>query len=732
MEMQQFYYDNKIVKNFIYATIVWGVVGMTIGLMVAFLFIFPNYMEGIPWLSFGRLRPLHTNAVIFAFVGNAIFAGVYYSTQRLLKARMYSDFLSKFNFWGWQLIIVGAAITLPLGFTTTKEYAELEWPFDIAIAVVWVAFGANLIGTMLRRRQRHLYVAIWFYIATFVTVAVLHIFNSLELPVSAFKSYSVYAGVQDALVQWWYGHNAVAFFLTTPFLGLMYYFVPKAANRPVYSYRLSIVHFWSLIFIYIWAGPHHLLYTALPEWAQNLGVAFSVMLLMPSWGGMINGLLTLRGAWDKVRVDPVLKFMVVAITGYGMATFEGPMLSLKNVNAIAHFTDWIIAHVHVGALAWNGFLTFGMIYWLVPRLFKTNLHSIKLANIHFWIGTLGIILYALPMYVAGFTQASMWKQFRPDGNLVYGNFLETVTEIMPMYAMRAVGGTLYIIGMLILVYNVYVTVKNSSKVEDELAEAPALERVSKRRVAGEGWHAVLERKPVKLTIWATIAILIGGIVQIVPTIMVKSNIPTITSVKPYTPLELEGRDIYIREGCVGCHSQMVRPFRDEVARYGEYSKAGEYVYDHPFLWGSKRTGPDLHRVGGKYSDNWHFNHMYDPSSTSSGSIMPRYPWLIVGSGSELDKSMTEAKMRAMVTLGVPYTEDDIANAQKQMTEQGTQIEKNLYSDPDFVASYEADKQKGGADFIEMKNREIVALIAYLQRLGTDIKVEDLEDKTTEN
>ena len=701
----------------------WGVVGMLVGLLLAFMFLFPNLTDGISWLSFGRLRPLHTNAVIFAFVGNAIFAGVYYSSQRLLKARMFSDALSKINFWGWQLIIVGAAITLPLGYTTSKEYAELEWPFDIAIALIWVVFGWNLIGTILKRRQRHLYVAIWFYIATFVTVAVLHIFNSLEMPVSAMKSYSVYAGVQDALVQWWYGHNAVAFFLTTPFLGLMYYFVPKAANRPVYSYRLSIVHFWSLIFIYIWAGPHHLLYTALPEWAQNLGVAFSVMLLMPSWGGMINGLLTLRGAWDKVRTDPVLKFMVVAITGYGMATFEGPMLSLKNVNAIGHFTDWIIAHVHVGALAWNGFLTFGMIYYLVPKLFKTKLYSLGLANLHFWIGTLGIIMYALPMYVAGFTQASMWKQFNPDGTLTYGNFLETVTEIIPMYWMRAIGGTLFIVGMLILVYNIIVTIKNGSKVSDELAEAPALQNVSKRRTANEGWHTWLERKPVQLTILATIAILIGGIVQIVPTIMVKSNIPTISSVQPYTPLELEGRDIYIREGCVGCHSQMIRPFRSEVERYGEYSKAGEYVYDHPFLWGSKRTGPDLHRVGGKYSDNWHLNHMYDPQSTSSGSIMPAYQWLV---RNELDKSQTEAKMKAMVSLGVPYTDEDIANAQKAMLDQGTQIEKNLYSDPDFAETYEADKTAGGANFVEMRNREIVAIIAYLQRLGTDIKVNNLE------
>ncbi|MUU78194.1 cytochrome-c oxidase, cbb3-type subunit I [Winogradskyella endarachnes] len=732
MEMQQFYYDNKIVKKFIYATIVFGVVGMLVGLILAFMFLFPNLTDGISWLSFGRLRPLHTNAVIFAFVGNAIFAGVYYSTQRLLKARMFSDLLSNINFWGWQLIIVGAAITLPLGYSTSKEYAELEWPFDIAIAVIWVAFGINLIGTMLKRRQRHLYVAIWFYIATFVTVAVLHIFNSLEIPVSftGMKSYSVYAGVQDALVQWWYGHNAVAFFLTTPFLGLMYYFVPKAANRPVYSYRLSIVHFWSLIFIYIWAGPHHLLYTALPEWAQHLGVAFSVMLLMPSWGGMINGLLTLRGAWDKVRTDPVLKFMVVAITGYGMATFEGPMLSLKNVNAIAHFTDWIIAHVHVGALAWNGFLAFGMIYWLIPRLFKTKLYSIGLANVHFWIGTLGIMLYALPLYVAGFAQASMWKQFNPDGSLVYGNFLETVTEIMPMYWMRAIGGTLYLSGLLILVYNVIMTIaKSEHKVTDELAEAPALKRVSKRRVSGEGWHTWLERKPIQLTIYATIAILIGGIVQIVPTIVVKSNIPTISSVKPYTPLELEGRDLYIREGCVGCHSQMIRPFRSEVERYGEYSKAGEYVYDHPFLWGSKRTGPDLHRVGGKYSDNWHFNHMYDPQSTSSGSIMPAYQWLI---RNELDKSDTEKKMETMVSLGVPYTKEDIANAQASMLEQGTNIEKNLYSDPDFVASYEADKAAAGENFVEMRNREIVALIAYLQRLGTDIKVKDIIEETAQN
>ena len=722
MELEQFYYDNKIVKKFTYATIFWGIIGMSIGLLLATLFLFPNLTDGISWLSFGRLRPLHTNAVIFAFVGNAIFAGIYYSLQRLLKARMFSDALSNINFWGWQFIIVAAAITLPLGYTSSKEYAELEWPIDIAIAVIWVAFGINMIGTILKRRQRHLYVAIWFYLATFVTVAVLHIFNSLALPVGFLKSYSVYAGVQDALVQWWYGHNAVAFFLTTPFLGLMYYFIPKMANRPVFSYRLSIVHFWSLIFIYIWAGPHHLLYSALPDWAQNLGVAFSIMLLFPSWGGMINGLLTLRGAWDKVRTDPTLKFMVVAITGYGMATFEGPMLSLKSVNAIAHYTDWIVAHVHVGALAWNGFLTFGMIYWMLPRLFKTKLWSNALANFHFWIGTLGIILYALPMYVAGFLQASMWKQFNPDGTLVYGNFLETVTEIMPMYWMRAIGGSLYILGAFVMLYNLVQTIRNGSEVTDELAEAAPLERVSKKRLAGEGYHNWLERRPVQLTLLATVAILIGGIVQIVPTILVKSNIPTISSVQPYTPLELEGRDIYIREGCVGCHSQMIRPFRSEVERYGEYSKAGEYVYDHPFLWGSKRTGPDLMRVGGKYSDSWHLNHFYDPQSISAGSIMPGYKWIILN---ELDKSETENKMEVMVNLGVPYTPEDIARAQEWMTEQGISIEENLRSDPDFARNYEANKanaKENNVEFVEMRNREIVALIAYIQRLGTDIKI----------
>ncbi|MFM6938017.1 MAG: cytochrome-c oxidase, cbb3-type subunit I, partial [Aquirufa sp.] len=650
--------------------------------------------------TFGRIRPLHTNAVIFAFVGNAIFAGVYYSLQRLLKARMFSDFLSNLHFWGWQLIIVSAAITLPLGITTSHEYAELEWPIDIAITLIWVTFGINMFGTIFKRRERHLYVAIWFYIATFITVAVLHLTNSMQLPISVFKSYYVYAGVQDALIQWWYGHNAVAFFLTTPFLGLMYYFLPKMANRPVYSYRLSILHFWALIFIYIWAGPHHLLYSSLPDWAQSLGVVFSIMLIAPSWGGMINGLLTLRGAWDQVRENTILKFMVVGITCYGMATFEGPMLSLKNINAIAHFTDWIVAHVHVGALGWNGFLTFAMLYWLVPRIFQTTLFSEKLVKTHFWIGTIGIALYAIPMYISGFTQGMMWKQFTAEGTLQYGNFLDTTLQVLPMHMMRAVGGTLYLAGAIIMAYNLFKTMAQGTLLANEAAEAAPL-AIDEQPEAGAHWHRWIERKPIQLLVASLIMILIGSLVELIPTFMVKSNVPTIEAVQPYTSLELEGRDIYIREGCVGCHSQLVRPFRSETERYGEFSKSGEFVYDHPFLWGSKRTGPDLHREGGKYPDSWHYHHMREPQSMSPGSIMPAYGVLYEQS---LNTSQTQDKLNAMKKLGVPYSEAQIQHAVADLNKQAKEIQARLAG----------EKIKVSAD------KEIIALIAYLQRLGTDI------------
>ncbi len=717
MKQETFYYDNKIVKYFTYATIIWGLIAMLVGVLAALQMAMPVFNFEMQYTTFGRVRPIHTNGAIFAFVGNGIFMGVYYSLQRLLKARMFSDLLSRIHFWGWQLIIVLAVITLALGFTTGKEYAELEWPIDILIAVIWLTFGVNMFGTIVKRRVKHLYVAIWFYIATFITVTLLHVVNSMELPVSFMKSYSWYAGVQDALVQWWYGHNAVAFFLTTPYLGLMYYYIPKAANRPVYSYRLSIVHFWSFLFIYIWAGPHHLLYTALPDWAQSLGTVFSIMLIAPSWGGMLNGLLTLRGAWDKVRDSATLKFLVVAVTAYGMATFEGPMLALKNVNAISHYTDWTVAHVHVGTLGWNGFLTFGVLYWLVPKLFNRKLYSEKLANAHFWIGTLGILFYAIPMYWAGFTQSLMWKEFTEENLLAYPNFLETVTQIRPMYYMRAFGGLIYLSGAMLMSVNLWKTMAAGQMVANEEATA-VVESLSAHGETGDRGHSWLERRPVQFLIISLAVVMIGTFVELVPTFLLKSNVPTIASVKPYTPLELIGRDIYLREGCYNCHSQMVRPFRSETERYGEYSKAGEFVYDHPFQWGSKRTGPDLAREGvmtGKIykPDAWHYSHMLDPQQLNENSIMPKYAWLIE---QEMDLVHLEGKIRAMQTLGVPYPEGYDQQARADLEAQADKIATGL-----MEAGIETSREK-----------EIIALIAYLQRLGTDItkiEVPVVEDET---
>ncbi len=706
--IEQFQYDNRIVRAFGMASFIFGIVGMLVGLILAFQLIYPalNLSQyGIPITTFGRLRPLHTNAVIFAFVGNGIFMGVYYSLQRLLKARMFSDTLSWIHFWGWQVIILCAAVSLPMGITTSSEYAELAWPIDLLITLIWVVFGINMFATIIKRRENHLYVAIWFYIATWITVAVLHIVRSFELPYSLFGSYTLFSGVQDALVQWWYGHNAVAFFLTTPYLGMMYYFLPKAANRPVYSYKLSIIHFWALIFIYIWAGPHHLLYSSMPDWVQSLGTVFSIMLIAPSWGGMLNGLLTLRGAWDRVRQDPVLKFMVVAVTAYGMATFEGPMLSIKSVNAISHFTDWTIAHVHVGALGWNGFLTFGVLYWLWPRMYRTELYSVKLANIHFWIGTLGILFYAVPMYWAGWTQSLMWKEFTPEGTLAWGNFLDTVTQIIPLYAMRAFGGTLFFTGTIIGVYNLWKTASQGNFLANEAAEAPA--RVPHlAAAAGDHWHKWIEQRPIQMLIVSAVLISIGGIVQIFPMVFIESQVPKISSVMPYTPLELSGRDIYIREGCVGCHSQQIRPFRSETERYGEYSKSGEYIYDRPFLWGSKRTGPDLMREGGKYPDSWHYNHMIDPRSMSPGSIMPQYPQL---ADNQLDLSLLPAKITALRKLGTPYPKDFENKAIGEARAQAKRIANSL-------------KEQGIKDE-GMEDKEMMAIIAYLQRLGTDIKAQ---------
>jgi cytochrome c oxidase cbb3-type subunit I/II len=747
-------YNDKIVRQFLLACVLWGAVGMLVGVLVASQLNYWRLNFDMPWLTFGRLRPLHTNAVIFAFVGNMMFAGVYYSTQRLVKARLASDFLSSLHFWGWQLIIVAAAITLPLGFSRGKEYAELIWPINIAVAFIWVVFAVNFFWTLARRQERHLYVAIWFYIGTIITVAMLYIVNHLSIPTSILHSYPVFGGVQDALVQWWYGHNAVAFFLTTPILGIMYYFVPKAAERPVYSYRLSVIHFWSLVFVYIWAGPHHLLNTALPGWLQALGMTFSLMLWAPSWGGMLNGLLTLRGAWHKLRTDPVLKFFAAAITFYGMATFEGPLLSIKSVNALGHYTDWIIGHVHAGALGWNGFMAAGMIYWLLPRLWSKPLHSVSLANLHFWLGTVGILLYVAAMWTSGISQGLMLNATTEGGTLLaYPNFLDTLNAIRPMMLFRVVGGTLYLAGWLLLAYNVWRTVRGAKAVNGTV-EVFAIERTDEDRL---GFGAMVFNPPVlfsvfgtlfacawmfggdlvklggllgtalcillawvhfgtRVTRWAAwydrllvnalpftiltfIAVAAGGLIQIIPTTLVNraGNIEGRRSI-PYTPLELAGRDLYVREGCYNCHSQMIRTLVPDVLRYGDYSRLGESIYDYPFQWGSKRTGPDLARVGNKYPNLWHYRHMLNPRDVSPGSNMPNYPWLFAG---KTDVAALTSKLAVQRMLGVPYPDYKDGELLLMVEKQAKEITADLHA----------------AGAVVEPDREIVALIAYLQKLG---------------
>ena len=691
-------YDDQIVKNFLLATVAFGLVAFLVGLLAAIQMADWRFNLDVPWLTFSRIRPLHTNAAIFAFAGNAVFAGIYYSTQRLCKKRMFSDLLSQLHFWGWQLIIVAAAITLPLGCSQGKEYAELEWPIDIAITLVWVLFAWNFFGTLRNRKEKHMYVAVWFYIATIVTVAVLHIVNSIEIPVSLFKSYPVYAGVQDALVQWWYGHNAVAFFLTTPFLGLMYYFVPKAAGRPIYSYRLSIIHFWSLVFIYIWAGPHHLLYTALPDWAQTLGMIFSLMLWAPSWGGMINGLLTLRGVWHKLRTEPLLKFFALGITFYGMSTFEGPLLSIKSVSSLAHYTDWIIAHVHGGALGWNGFITVGMIYYLVPRLWKTGqMHSPGLINTHFWLGTVGIVVYMVSMWASGITQGLMWRAVDEQGKLVYPDFVATVSEIVPLYWVRAFGGFLFILGYLFMIYNVIKTLANAPKQQE--SERPLKPIWSHGSTQNESGHRRLEGLAFPFTVLTVICIVVGSIIEIIPALTAHSFVSPNVKTFPYTPLELAGRDIYVREGCYVCHSQMIRPLLSEKLRYGDPSTLDDSRYDHPFQWGSKRTGPDLARLGGKYPDLWHYRHLLNPRDIVAQSLMPAYPWLEKG---KTDFRILSKKLQVMKQIGVPYSDQDIADAEASARNQARIIAAGL-------------AEQGAPAGLD--EREIVALVSYLQRLG---------------
>jgi len=746
-------FDDEIVRKFMLASIIWGAVGMLVGVLVATQLAWFQLNFNLPYLTFGRLRPLHTNAVIFAFVGNMMFAGIYYSMQRLLKVRLASDLLSKIHFWGWQLIILGAAITLPLGLTRGKEYAELIWPLNIAVALIWVVFAINFFWTIAKRNEPTLYVAIWFYISTVITVAVLYIVNHLSVPTSLTHSYGLFGGVQDALVQWWYGHNAVAFFLTTPILGIMYYFLPKAADRPVYSYRLSIIHFWSLVFIYIWAGPHHLLHTSLPSWLQSLGMIFSLMLWAPSWGGMLNGLLTLRGAWHKLRTDPVLKFFAAGVTFYGMATFEGPLMSIKAVNALSHYSDWTIGHVHGGTLGWNGLMAAGMFYWLAPRLWKRPLHSVGLANMHFWLSLVGILLYVAAMWVSGITQGLMLSATKDHGSvLAYPNFIEAVTATLPLMHIRALGGGMYLVGWFMLMWNIGKTIVGAEK-QDGTVEVFIEEKAPAKGGLAEGlisapviytlliivfvlawgalhgiwaglafvgvvasvlfgflhqqdsksgwghWYETLLANSLPFTLLTTVAVLIGGIVQIIPTIVInKAASIEGTRQIPYTPLELAGRDIYVREGCYNCHSQQIRTLVGDVLRYGTYSRIGESIYDHPYQWGSKRTGPDLAREGTKYNNLWHYKHMRDPRELSPGSTMPNYPWLYT---QRTDVASLESKLGVQRLLGVPMPPMDKEQIKLAVAKQSEEIA--------------ADLKTAGAN--AEPDREIIALISYLQKLG---------------
>lgn len=745
------------------AAILFAVVGMGAGVLIATQLSFWQANLNLPWTHFGRLRPLHTNAAIFAFVGNMMFAGIYYSTQRLVKARLASDFLSKLHFWGWQLIIVGAAITLPLGLTRGKEYAELIWPINLAVVFIWVVFAINFFWTLAIRNEKSLYVAIWFYIATIITVALLYIVNHLQIPTSWTHSYPIFGGVQDALVQWWYGHNAVAFFLTTPILGIMYYFMPKAADRPVYSYRLSVVHFWSLVFVYIWAGPHHLLNTSLPDWLQSVGMVFSLMLWAPSWGGMLNGLLTLRGAWHKLQTQPELKFFAAGVTFYGMATFEGPLMAIKSVNALSHYSDWTIGHVHSGTLGWNGFMAAGMFYWLAPRLWNTKLYSNALANMHFWLGLVGVLLYVASMWVSGITQGLMLSATTDGGTVLANpNFIDAVIATKAMMYARAFGGTLYLTGFFMLAFNIWKTARSGEPVNGTVEVFVEHEEKGMSLIAafinppvlyctftvlflagwGFGgttfglfslicliltiigavihlelseqswghWYNQLIANPLPFTILVFLAVFAGGVIEILPTVILNkaANMEGVRQI-PYTPLELAGRDIYIREGCYLCHSQQIRTLVGDVLRYGSPSKMGESIYDHPFQWGSKRIGPDLARVGGKYPSLWHYMHMQNPRQTSVGSIMPNFPWLFT---QKTDLDALPSDLRVMKILGVPY---------KDQTPEA--IKSGALAQAQTIVD---DLKKAGA--VAESDKEIIALISYLQKLG---KPEILTNSTSQ-
>tara|TARA_B110000495_G_C23037492_1_gene620241 strand:- start:889 stop:3216 length:2328 start_codon:yes stop_codon:yes gene_type:complete len=724
-------YDDSIVRKFLTATLIWGFVAAVVAVVVASMLLYPGAVSGTDWLSFGRLRPLATTLFLLAFAGNGIFAAIYYSTQRLCKTPMWSRVLSRLHFWSWQAIIASALITLPQGITQGRGYGELEWPIDVSVSFVWMLFfAANFFMTLVHRRERRMYVSLWFYLAAVVAMCLINVCTLFVFPQGPLKSDSLATGVQDALLQWWYGHNLLLFLLIVPFFGLVYYFVPKAANRPVHSYKLSIVNFWTLILVGVWVAPQHLHYTALPEWASSLGMLFGLLFGIAVLAGVANALLTLRGAADQTSADPVYRFFFVGVIFLGIAAVEEAMLSIKSINALVHYTEWMTAHLELGLLGWNGMLILGMAYWLTPKLFQTGLWSNKAVSLHFWLALGGLLLCVVPGYAAGIVQSGVWRSMDDLGNLQY-DFVDSAPFLKRMWSLQLVGGLVYAAGFMVMLANYGMTwLKRSGAYEvpihyqdgsserirpvsgpvpvSVLETAPVLNIAKRLDIWSRlNWHRQWEESPRRIGFLVALVVVLAFVVEVVPMfVFAASNVPPLAAVKPYTPLELLGRQIYVTEGCCNCHTQMVRPLMPETLRYGDYSQPGELVHDQPAQWGKRRIGPDLARESGKQTSFWHWRHLANPQEDEPNSAMPSYRYL-------LDRPIDFEKINELVQaahgLGVPYA-SELTGSQEMASKQAESIAADIVS-------------KGGPirrGTLMTYDAEAVALIAYLQRLGADL------------
>lgn len=739
-------YSDTVVKHFLFATVVWAIFATLAGLLVAHLLVIPKMFGGQEWLSFGRVRPLHTNTAIFAFLANGLFAAIYYSTQRLCKVRIWSVALSQLHFWSWQVIILAAVWIFPHGIAQGRESSPSAYSISLAMAVVWILFFAsNFFMTLYHRQVQRLYVSLWFYIVTIVTLPILLLANTLVLPVNWVQSYPWFSGVHDSLLQWCYGHTAILYLLLMPFLGLLYYVVPLISGRPIHNHRLAILHFWALVTLMVWAGPHRLHYTPMPEWISSLGMLVGMILWMPMWGGLINGWKTLRGGKASFSTSVVYRFLLISLLFYGLSTIESFLLSIKSVSSLTQYSDWTIAHIHSGVMGWNGMLAIAIIYWLLPKLYRTQLWSNRLAITHFWIALLGTLLTVIPLYIAGVTQSWMWGSMDELGNLNYPDFMDSIIASKGMWWMRILGGLVYIFGFALLGFNIVMTClgrlgktvssgaddsnlhdlvfhtvpEDSNPVNDSLEHAPVLDAArSLNRLSGLSWHSCWEGSARRFATMAVIALLIATIIQVLPVFLIRGNVPVIASVKPYTALELAGREIYLTEGCFNCHSQNVRPLVAEAKRYGDYSRAGEFIFDFPPQWGSRRIGPDLAREGGKQTSLWHWQHLDNPTSLVSGSVMPSYAYL-------LDRAIDFEKIHHQVEtarkLGVPY-DLDLETYTQNARDQAERVAAEIVSSGGTI-------RRGKVMTLDS---QAVALIAYLQRLGTDLTapVTQPEEKNT--